>query len=158
MPSTLVIDCAAAIAKNHLSVAFIESATAGRMCSEFALTPYSGKILRGGISCYEVFVKEDLLKVPHDLIAKYTPESAEVTAALAASGAKLLTADVTVAITGLTTAGGSETEDKPVGTMFVDIRFRDVYVAERAVYSGSPESIILQCIDRGSELILNIIS
>jgi len=68
MASELVLQCAEAIASKNLNIAFVESATAGRMCSEFSLSPRSGDILRGGIFCYEVFIKENILKVPHDVI------------------------------------------------------------------------------------------
>lgn len=154
MPSTAVIDCAQVIAKNNWNIAFIESATAGRMCVEFALSPLSGKILRGGISCYEAFIKEQILHVPHKLIKVYTAESAEVTEALAKSGLKLLNADITVAVTGLTTPGGSETDEKPVGTMFLHIIFPKGSLSHREVYSGTPESIMLQATDTAARLIV----
>lgn len=155
MSSKIVIDCAAALASKGLNIAFIESATAGRMCSEFAMSPDSGKILRGGISCYEVFVKECILNVPHGLVETYTPESAEVTRALANGGVALLHADITVAVTGLIAAGGSETKEKPVGTMFLHIVFPDKQLPHKDLFSGNPESIMLQTVDRAAQLIID---
>lgn len=157
MPSQIVSDCAKAIAENKLCIAFIESATAGRMCCEFALTGYSGEILRGGISCYEIFIKENILKVPHGMIETCTPESAEVTCVLANSGYELLGADITVAVTGLITPGGSESEEKPVGTMFLHIITPKKRISHREIFGGSPESIMLQAIDRTAELILEVL-
>lgn len=153
MPSKIVLECAEAIAQQGLNIAFVESATAGRMCSEFALSPRSGDILRGGISCYEVFIKENIIKVPHHIIATYTPESAEVTASLAEHASKLFKSDITVAVTGLTTSGGSETPDKPVGTMFVHVVHPNGYIAHREVFKGTPEEIILFTIDSTAKLI-----
>jgi nicotinamide-nucleotide amidase len=155
MPSETVLQCAEAIASKNLNIAFVESATAGRMCSEFSLSPRSGDILRGGISCYEVFIKENILKVPHELIIKYTPESAEVTASLAEHASGIFKTDFTVAVTGLTTAGGSETDEKPVGTMFIHILSPSGYMADKTVYSGTPEEIVLQTIDKAAGLIIN---
>src|SRR5436190_12237945 len=154
MPSEIVLQCSEIIGANGLNIAFIESATAGRMCSEFALTPNSGDILSGGISCYEVFIKEKILSVPHKLIKEYTPESAEVTKSLAEQSAKLFKSDITVAITGLTTPGGSETPEKPVGSMFIHIILPMGFVAHGEVFWGSAEEIILQCIDKAAELII----
>lgn len=114
MPSEFVMKCSKVLAAKEWNIAFAESATAGRMSAEFSMTKESGKILRGGIACYEVFVKEQILNVPQ----KYTPESAEVTRKLAEQMSKLFNAKVTVAVTGLTTPGGSETPEKPVGTFF----------------------------------------
>lgn len=153
MPSKIVIDCAKAIADAGLNIAFVESATAGRMCSEFALTPKSGNFLRGGISCYEVFIKENILQVPPKLIRDHTPESAEVTASLAEHSSKLFKSDITVAVTGLTTADGSETPKKPVGTMFLHILLPKGFITRAEVYTGTPEEIILATIDKTAELI-----
>ena len=52
MPSEIVVKCSKVIAAKGWNIAFAESATAGRMCSEFSMTKQSGKILRGGIVCY----------------------------------------------------------------------------------------------------------
>ncbi len=153
MPSEKVKACAEAIARRKLKIAFVESATAGRMCSEFSLTPNSGDILRGGISCYEVFVKEDILKVPHGLIDRHTPESAEVTASLARQAAVLFKSEIVVAITGLTTPGGSESPEKPVGTMFLHLLVPQKETAARKVFSGNAEDIVLGAIDWAAELI-----
>ncbi|MFC6095410.1 CinA family protein [Flavobacterium qiangtangense] len=154
MPSEKVKACAQAIAEKKWKIAFVESATAGRMCSEFSLTAHSGDILRGGISCYEVFIKEDILKVPHELIEKHTPESAEVTASLARNAAALFRCEIVVAVTGLTAPGGSETSDKPVGTMFLHIILPGSQIAHREIFTGIPEDIVLMAIDRTAELLI----
>lgn len=154
MPSEKVKACAQAIAERKWKIAFVESATAGRMCAEFALTEKSGDILRGGISCYEVFIKENILKIPHALIEKHTAESAEVTKSLAANAAPLFKSEIIVAVTGLITPGGSETAEKPVGTMFLHIVFPNDSIAHREVFKGDPEAIVLQAIDRTAALIV----
>lgn len=126
------------------------------MCSEFSLCPESGDILHGGISCYEVFIKENILKVPTQLIEQYTPESAQVTELLAKHACKIFKCDILVAVTGLTTPGGSENPRKPVGTMFLHILLpENRYISHREVFKGLPEKIILQTIDRASQLIID---
>ena len=153
-----ILTCAKALADSGLTIAFVESATAGRMCSEFSLAPESGQILQGGISCYEVFVKENIVKVPHELIEAFTPESAEVTAALAENAQALFNSGITVAVTGLTTPGGSETPEKPVGTMFIHIIHPTGFVSHREIFSGDQEAIVLQAIERAAELITQAIT
>lgn len=157
MASKLIMDCVRAILERDWKIAFIESATAGRMCSEFALAPDSGRILRGAICCYEIFVKEQFLHVPHSMISHHTPESREVTEALAKSGSKLFNTNVTVAVTGLTAPGGSETKEKPVGTMFLHVLVNGRSFTRREVFQGPPESIILQATDSAAGLILDAI-
>lgn len=154
MPSEIVIKCSKEIAAKGWNIAFAESVTAGRMSAEFSMTKESGKILRGGIVCYEVFVKEQILNVPHAAIEKYTPESAEVTQILANQASKIFNSKITAAITGLTTPGGSETKEKPVGTIFFHIITPEKKISHREVFKGTPEKIVLQAIDKTAELIL----
>lgn len=158
MPSLLVSGCCKALADRGWNIAFIESATAGRMCSEFALSEFSGNVLRGGLACYEVFVKENILRVPDWVISKYTPESAETTESLAVHGAAFFESDVVVAITGLTTPGGSENAEKPVGTMFIHIIFPEGAIAHREVFSGNPEQIMLAAIDKAATLLTEVVA
>lgn len=153
MPSEIVIKCSKTIAARGWNIAFAESATAGRMSAEFSMTKKSGEILRGGIVCYDVFVKEQILNVPHGIIEKCTPESAEVTKILAQQAAKIFNSKITVAITGLTSPGGSESKEKPVGTIFFHIITPDEKITHREVFKGTPEQIVLDATDKAAELI-----
>lgn len=157
MASEIVKACSKALADNQWNIAFAESATAGRMSAEFAMTEYSGNILCGGIVCYDACVKETLLEVPPHIIETYTPESAEVTQLLAEQASKLFNTKVTVAITGLTSPGGSETPEKPLGTIFFYIITPELRFSHREVFKGSPEDIVLQAIEKTAELILETI-
>ncbi len=154
MPSKKVKDCVHELVLRNYKIAFAESATAGRFAHEFACVPNSGYILLGGIVCYDVSIKTSLLNVPEKLIEKATAESAEVTRVLAENLRHHFKADVIVAVTGLASPGGSETPEKPVGTMFLHIILPQGYVAHREVFEGKQEEIILQAIDRGCELII----
>ncbi len=148
-----IADCARLLAEQQLTIAFVESATAGWLCSEFALTSHSGQVLMGGITCYDASLKESLLGVPHQLIEQFTPESWEVTAELAKRLDKLIPADIYVAVTGLTTPGGSETKEKPVGTMFVCAMIRGRKTGFRKVFQGDCEAIIHQTIEAVADLL-----
>ena len=154
MSSEKVENCVNALIARKLKISFAESATAGRLASEFGLAKDSGEILLGGIVCYDVSVKCDLMKIPADLIEKFTPESAEVTRALAENLSSYFKSDIFVAITGLTAPGGSETAEKPVGTMFIHIITPYGYMSHREVFFGSPEEITLKTVDTTCGLIL----
>jgi nicotinamide-nucleotide amidase len=143
------------MAEQGLTIAFAESATAGWLCSEFALTDESGKVLKGGIVCYDANLKVSLLKVPQKLIDQYTPESMEVTAEMAYRLQKLIPSDIQVTVTGLTTPGGSETPDKPVGTMFIFALIKGRAASFRKVFKGNCEQIIHQTIAAAAELLIS---
>jgi len=147
MKKRYLVECGQLLQEQKLTIAFAESATAGRLTAEFALLPDAGNFLKGGFVCYDASLKEMVLSVPPGLVAAYTPESAEVTAAITQGLVSLIPADIHIGITGLTAPGGSETPDKPVGTMFVyGMRAGAQIFSERVVFSGAPEAIILQTI------------
>ncbi len=70
---------------------------------------------------------------------------------------KMIKADIYIGITGLTTAGGSETPEKPVGTMFIHIYGREISYAVRSIFKGTPESIVLQTIDDLSNMLVRLL-
>lgn len=158
MASSEVIACTQALVEKKWTIAFIESASAGKMCYEFSTVPGSGKVLMGGVVCYDVCFKENILEIPHGLIEVFTPESAEVTKAMAINFCKFSVADVCVALTGLTTSGGSETPEKPVGTIFIHIIFPHTTLSQRILLDGSPQEIVEKAINTVATLILNEIN
>jgi len=155
MAELKILECSKLLAQRGLTIAFAESATAGWLCSEFALAPESGQVLKGGIACYDADLKEKLLGVPHALIEQFTPESEEVTREMAIRLARVIPSDIQIAVTGLTTPGGSETKDKPVGTMFVYGYLQGLPIKFRKVFTGSSEAVIHQTISATAELIIS---
>lgn len=150
--------CSKLMASTCLTIAFAESATAGWLCSEFALTEQAGQVLQGGLTCYNADLKVSLLGVPQELVDRYTPESWEVTCAMARCLTRIIPADIHVTVTGLTAPGGSETAEKPVGTMFVCALVRGRETGFRRVFSGSREDIIHQTVRATAELLIREIS
>lgn len=129
--------------EQKLTISFAESATGGSLTARMSQLPKAGDFLLGGICCYNACLKESLLKVPTRLIEEYTPESLEVTKAITEAWAKICNADITVGITGLPSPGGSETELKPVGTMFVHgiVKQKEAF-SETLLFSGNSRQII----------------
>ncbi|WP_460679292.1 CinA family protein [Mucilaginibacter koreensis] len=155
MPSEIVKKCSKLLYEQGLSIAFAESATAGRVIAEFALLPNCGKILTGSLVCYNADIKKDHLNVSDELVEQYTPESAEVTEAMAKGLKDFIPSDIQVATTGLTMPGGSETEEKPVGTMFVHVVFKGKHIPIRQVFEGGHEAIVLQTVDLVAQAVAN---
>ena len=157
MISDILRSCTDLLKSNKLTLAFAESATAGQVMADFSLVPEAGTFLKGGVVCYDACIKQSLLKVNADLIKKYSPESAEVTKAAAEGLRKLIEADIHVGITGLTRPGGSETREKPVGTMFICVLYQEQAVTERRVFSGDEETINDQTVQFVAQAILELI-
>lgn len=150
-----IVRCSELLKAKQLTIAFVESATAGRMAAEFSMVPEAGKFLKGGFVCYDASLKQENLKVPAALIDKYTPESMEVTKALAESICKVIKADLHVAVTGLPAPGGSETPEKPVGTMFICAFYHQKELfSDRIIFNGEPEDIILKTVYHTAEMLV----
>nr|WP_294793495.1 nicotinamide-nucleotide amidohydrolase family protein [uncultured Mucilaginibacter sp.] len=156
MAESKIAELSRLMAQKGLTISFAESATAGWLCSEFA-SEHSGKVLKGGIVCYDADLKVSLLGVPRELFDKFTPESMEVTRDLAERLDSKIPSDIQVGVTGLTAPGGSETAEKPVGTMFVFAVVKGKPCSFRKVFSGSREDIIHQTIQATAELLIDAV-
>ena len=127
--------------EKKLTIALAESVTCGLAAHQLNIVKGTSEIFMGSIICYNEKVKTDLLNINPSMIKKYTAESRQVTDALAKNLPRFIEADVYAAITGLSAPGGSETEDKPVGTIFFSIFYRGKLTRERKVFRGSPLEI-----------------
>ncbi len=156
--ASLVSKCVRALLEKKWTIAFVESASAGKMCYAFATVPDSGQIVLGGMVCYHQCMKEESLGIPHDLIERHTAESAEVTRAMATHFRQRTPSDVVVALTGLTTPGGSETPEKPVGTIFIHILVKEMPIARRFEFKGTPDAIVDQAIEAAASMVLEALS
>jgi nicotinamide-nucleotide amidase len=130
--------------ENKLTLAFAESMTSGLLANEFSKQFNIGEIWLGSLVTYKEDCKKKVLGVNEDTLAKYTAESQQVTNEMVRGLKKVLDADLCVAVTGLATEGGSETKEKPVGTTFVSILFRDNIYEFRERFYGSREQVIFQ--------------
>lgn len=152
-----VKNCARLLSEKGLTICFAESATAGKLAYEFSQTDYAGEVFKGGVICYDACLKQDILSVPQHLIDKFSPESPEVTREMALRLGNIIKADLSVAVTGLTKPGGSETPEKPVGTMFYAVSYSGT-VHERTLFSaGSPDVIIQLTIEDIALAIMQIV-
>jgi nicotinamide-nucleotide amidase len=152
----IAIDRAAKLLiEKEMTLAFAESATAGMASAEFSLACDAGKFLKGGFICYDAELKSSVLKVPEELLEQYTPESMQVTQAIALGLIELVPADIHIGITGLPCPGGSETEEKPVGTMFIAALMNgEPWFKERVIFSGSHQEILARTVQHVALLLV----
>ncbi len=139
--------CFTVLFDKELTIAFAESVTVGALSYRFGLMPQIGKIYKGSLVCYDGQIKEKYLGVTRQMIEEYTPESAEVTLQMVKGLRDFFNADISVAVTGLSNSGGSESESKPVGTVFFNILFKGKFHPFRKLYTGSPKEIIDKAVE-----------
>lgn len=142
---------------NGLTVAFAESCTAGMLSSELVKAKGSSDVLIGSLVVYNVEAKKKLLGVKQDTLDLYTAESQQVTNEMVMGLKKALNADISVATTGLAGAGGSETSEKPVGTIFVSFLYDGKAEEFREVFKGNSLSLLKQFTDYVLEKLKGIV-
>ena len=142
---------------NNLSIALAESITCGLGSHRLGNVIGASDFFKGSIICYDEAVKINLLKVSKALVKQYTAESQQVTDKLAKNLRGLFKADIYAAITGLATAGGSETARKPVGTVFYSIYYCDHFYRLRKKFNGPPLLIKKQACDEWYKFIYRVV-
>jgi nicotinamide-nucleotide amidase len=138
-----------------LTLALAESMTCGLAASKLSRAMGTSDVLLGSVVCYSPLLKKRLLNVSELQIKKFSCESKEVTQTMVINLSKIVKADVYAAITGLASPGGSETKEKPVGTVFICIKKgKRVYNHRRRFY-GTPLSINKKACDALYDFILS---
>ena len=142
--------------KDHqLTLALAESMTCGLAAHRLSGCIGTSDVLKGSIVCYSPELKCGLMQVSEKMIDTYTCESKEVTEALVKNLSKVVKADVYAAITGLASPGGSETKEKPVGTVFFSIRKGKKIHNYKKALQGSPLEIKKKACETLYKLILS---
>jgi nicotinamide-nucleotide amidase len=127
--------------ERKLTLAIAESMTCGMASDKLSSCKGVSDVLKGSIICYSPEVKMGLMSVKKSMIDKCTCESMEVTEALTKKLSKLIKADIHASITGLASPGGSETKNKPVGTVFFSMKYKRKMFKMKKTLRGSPLEI-----------------
>src|SRR5689334_8721002 len=108
----------------RMSIATVESCTAGSLAHLLSQAEGASEILHGGFIVYTKDNKTVSVGVPAQLLAAHTAVSEPVAKAMATGGVARCPADLVVAITGV--AGPEPDEDgNPVGLVYVAAAARD---------------------------------
>jgi nicotinamide-nucleotide amidase len=127
--------------EKNLTLALAESITCGLAAHKLSTCQGTSEVLKGSIVCYSEDVKKKLMGVSKKTIDQYSCESSQVTKQLVLQLKKLIKANIHASLTGLASDGGSETKDKPVGTVFFCVSYRNRIFQERKLFRGSPTQI-----------------
>lgn len=121
------------------SVATAESLTAGMVSAVLADTPGASGMLQGGVVAYQNSVKDRVLHVPADLLARVGSVDPDVARAMAAGARAELGADVGISTTGV--AGPDAHDGKPVGRVYIGISTAAGSAAFEYSFTGSRPDI-----------------
>ena len=134
MEETLLLNLAAEIGRllngRHATLASAESCTGGYIAHCITGVAGSSAYFLGGVVSYANRVKEDLLGVPADVLAREGAVSQAVVEAMAVGACRRLGSDYAVATSGVAGPGGG-TADKPVGMVWMAVSGPDGFCLSR---------------------------
>ena len=133
-------------------VAVAESCTGGMLGEMITRIPGSSKYFQGGVISYNAQVKEELLKVPSEVIKKYGEVSRQVAELMAEGVRKCCHSDIGISITGIAGPGGA-TEKKKVGLVYMALADGKKTITQKHQLFGNRQLIRL----RSSRRALNML-
>ena len=102
------------------SLAFAESCTGGLLSASITSIPGSSVVFKGGLVTYSNLLKESLLNVPNDQLARYGAVSQEVAKSMSVGVKNNLKADWAISVSGIAGPGGGSPQ-KPIGLVYISI-------------------------------------
>jgi nicotinamide-nucleotide amidase len=123
------------LADDGARLAVAESLTGGELSSRFATAEGASDWYRGALIAYSSDVKRSLLDVPDGPVV-----SEQAVATMAENVAKLLDADVTVAVSGV--AGPAPQDDQPPGTVWLAINMAGRTHTRLEHFPGEPAEVV----------------
>jgi nicotinamide-nucleotide amidase len=139
----------AELLRRSAMLATAESLTGGRLGDVLSAAPGASDTYLGGVVSYATEVKQRVLGVSEETVAKHGVVSAECAEEMAAGVRGLVGADYAVSTTGV--AGPTSQEGKPVGLAFVGVAGPDGVRSERFQFDGDRaeirEKVVLAAVD-----------
>ncbi len=123
-----------------LKIATAESCTGGWVAKKITDIPGASQIFLGGFVAYNNEMKIKWLKVKQTTLDKFGAVSRETVDEMISGVLKQTGADIGIAVSGIAGPGGG-TEEKPVGTVFIGIGFRDKRVIKKFLFQGSRDRV-----------------
>lgn len=123
------------LVERNQTICTAESCTGGNVAHLLTTVPGSSRYYRGSVVAYDNKVKEDVLKVPAEIINKYGAVSEKVARLMSEGARRLMKADYALATTGIAGPDGG-TDSKPVGTIWIAVSSAKGTIAENRVFGN----------------------
>ena len=124
---------------NGITLSAAESCTGGLISERVTSVAGASAIYKGGVCSYSEPVKMKVLGVRKDTLTRHTVYSPQVAEEMSEGVRRLRETDASIGVTGLAGPGGG-TEDKPVGTVYVSVRYKAGHlVRDLALYKEYEE-------------------
>jgi len=130
----------ALLKEKKLTLSVAESCTGGMISSKITDIPGSSEFFAGSAVTYSDASKTTILKVRKETIKEHGAVSAETAEEMSAGARDVFRSDVSAAVTGIAgPSGGSE--KKPLGLVFISIRYGNKLKTTENIFKGSRAEI-----------------
>lgn len=129
----------------NVRIATAESLTGGLIAGALTAVPGSSDVVAGGVVSYQCEAKVAALGVRQSDLDRVGAVSEEVAREMAEGALSALSADVSVAVTGIAGPGGAE-PGKPVGTVWMGVATSEGTRARVFHFTGTREEVRLQTV------------
>ncbi len=113
-----------ALYEKGLTIATAESCTGGLIGKSLTDVSGASAVYWGGVISYDNSVKENVLEVQRETLDTVGAVSFDTACQMALGVKRLLKTDIGISTTGIAGPGGG-TKEKPVGTVYVGIAYKD---------------------------------
>jgi len=144
------------LTERELTVAAAESCTGGNIAHRIVQVPGSSAYFLGSVVSYSNDVKAKVLGVPRNDISIHGAVSRPVAEAMARGAAKLMRSDCAIATTGIAGPDGG-TRFKPVGTVWIAVKYGEKTVSECIHFKGDRNSVIEGATNHGMVMLINLL-
>lgn len=139
-----------------LTVATAESCTGGNIAHLITSVPGSSGYFSGSVIAYQNEVKTSVLKVDSGVINKHGAVSQQVVELMVKGAMETMKSDTAIATSGIAGPDGG-TQDKPVGTTWISVSYKDRVFSKKFLFGGTRERIIDQASYTGMQLLRRLV-
>jgi nicotinamide-nucleotide amidase len=140
------------LALQHKTLATAESCTGGKIAEQITANAGASVYFKGSIVSYVTQTKIDILKVPMELINKYSVVSKEVAETMAQNVREIFDSDYAIATTG--NAGPTKGDaDAELGTVFIAIATKNKVFSEKFSFGNHRIKVINKAVNKAFEML-----
>lgn len=144
------------LSERELTVASAESCTGGNIAHRITQVAGSSAYFLGSVVSYSNDVKAGVLGVSRNDIRRDGAVSRPVVEQMATGVSRLMHSDCAIATSGIAGPDGG-TRFKPVGTVWIAVKYADRVVSEIQHFKGSRNQVIESATDHGIMMLINML-
>ncbi len=127
----------------QMTLSTAESCTGGTIAQLITSVPGSSDYFKGSVVAYSNEIKENVLNVSGQKLQDFGAVSEAVVVQMAENCRRLMNTDVAISTSGVAGPGGG-TKEKPVGTVWIAVAFRDKTVSRRVNFGKDRQRNIIR--------------